>query len=61
MKTSTVEVWVWVLIYGGLLLVCLSLFVVRTEVALGWGLGTLGGLATLTGVVLIAVRSRMGP
>jgi hypothetical protein len=30
MRTSTVEALVWVLIYGGLLLLCLGLFVLRS-------------------------------
>ena len=61
MKTSTIEAWVWVLIYGGLLLACLGLFVARTDAALGWQLGTVGGVAVVAGVLLIVVRSRMGP
>jgi hypothetical protein len=61
MKPSTLEAWVWVLIYGGLLLVCLGWFVARIDAGLGWGLGTLGGLAVVAGVLLIVVRSRMGP
>ena len=36
MKTSTVEALVWVLVYGGLLLLCLGLFVLRTDTMLGW-------------------------
>ena len=61
MKATTVETWVWVLIYGGLLLVCLGFFVYRSEPALGWILGSGGGVAAAAGVLLIVVRSRMRP
>jgi hypothetical protein len=61
MKTSTIEAWVWLLIYGGLLLVCLGWFVAHTDAGLGWGLGSMGGVAAAVGVLLIVMRSRMGP
>ena len=54
MKAATVEVWAWVLIYGGLLLVCLALFVGRNDLELGWAVGSTGG-----GLLLIYLRSRM--
>ena len=59
MKTSTIETWVWVLIYGGLLLVCLSVFVARGNASLAWLLGGTGTTATLVGALLIYLRSRM--
>ncbi|MBL8352501.1 MAG: hypothetical protein JNL87_19560 [Burkholderiaceae bacterium] len=59
MKPATVEVWVWVLIYGGLLLLCLGLFVARSDAALGWTTSVVGGLAAAVGVLLIYLRSRM--
>ena len=59
MKTSTVETLIWVLIYGGLLVLSLGYFVGRQEQTLGNGL-MLGGAAIAgIGVVLIYVRSRM--
>jgi hypothetical protein len=61
MKTSTVEALVWVLIYGGLLLLCLGLFVLRADGLLGWPLVLAGGATSAVGAVLIVVRSRMGP
>ena len=61
MKTSTVEALVWVLVYGGLLLLCLGLFTARSNADLGWLLGMAGGAIAAVGVVLIYVRSRMGP
>jgi hypothetical protein len=59
MKTSAVEAWVWVLIYGGLLLFCLGLFIDRSDFALGWLVGLTGAALVLAGVLLIYLRSRM--
>ena len=61
MRHKTIEAWVWVLIYGGLLLLCLGLFVRRSEPSLGWSLGAVGGAAAAAGVALIWLRSRMRP
>ncbi len=61
MKTSTMQTWAWVLIYGGLLLLCLGLFASRADPALGWTLVVAGGLLAAAGVVLIVLRSRLGP
>ena len=59
MKPATVEAWVWILIYGGLLLLCLGLFVARNDAALGWTTTVAGGLLAVVGVLLIYLRSRM--
>lgn len=60
MHKSTVETWVWVLIYGGLLTLSVALFLIRGgSSGLGWGLAAAGGLAAALGVVLIVVRWRM--
>jgi heme A synthase len=56
---NTVETWTWVLIYGGLLLVCLGIFVVKTNASLGYGVMSGGAVGVLLGVVLVYVRSRM--
>ncbi len=61
MKPSTVEALVWVLVYGGLLLLCLGLFVQRQDGVLGWTLTIAGSAVAGAGAVLIYVRSRMGP
>ena len=61
MRTSTVEALVWVLVYGGLLLLCLGLFVLRGDATLGWLLLLAGGAIAVAGVALIYIRSRMGP
>ena len=57
---------VWVLIYGGLLTVCVSVFVLRAAGdearALGWLMLAAGAVATLAGAALVVVRARMeGP
>jgi len=59
MKPSSLDTLIWVLIYGGLLLLSLGIFVARSSNGLGAALGVAGGLAALVGVVLIFVRSRM--
>lgn len=59
MKPATVEAWAWILNYGGLLLMCLGLFVGRGDALLGWVLGVAGATLVATGVLLIYLRSRM--
>jgi hypothetical protein len=61
MTPARVETLVWVLIYGGLLVLSLGLFAQRDGAALGWGLVAAGGAAAAAGVLLIWVRSRMKP
>lgn len=62
MKTAAVEVWIWVLIYGGLLAVGMGVFVLRGGApGLGWTLVALGTVATVAGAALVAVRARMDP
>ncbi len=58
MSNAALEKLVWVLIYGGLLVVCLSLFLGRQGSPLAWPLGIAGALAALVGAVLIVVRAR---
>jgi hypothetical protein len=57
MRAATVEALVWVLIYGGLLLGGLGLFVDREGSVLGIVMVVIGAL--LAGIVLVWVRSRM--
>ena len=59
MKAKAIETWVWVLIYGGLLSLCLGFFVQLRGGLLGWPLLLVGALAVVLGGVLIAVRARM--
>ncbi|MBV8605446.1 MAG: hypothetical protein JO224_12230 [Pelomonas sp.] len=62
MSKTTMERWVWILVYGGLLAVSLGLFMRRepqgVEVA-GWLLAG-GGVAAAAGVLLIWLRARRG-
>lgn len=59
MSAARVEVWVWVLIFGGLLAVGLGIALLQGGAAWGWRVVAGGGLAAAIGVVLIWVRSRM--
>jgi hypothetical protein len=59
MKASTVDALIWVLVYGGLILVGLGLSVQRTDDGLGYGVIVVGSIAAVVGFALIYVRSRM--
>ncbi len=59
MSASAIEKLVWSLIYGGLLVGSLGIFLLRDSDAFGWTLLTLAGLAVTAGVLLIWARSRM--
>lgn len=52
---------IWVLIYGGLFALVLGIATSRAgDGALGWGLMVGGSVAAGAGVVLIALRARLG-
>ena len=63
MKPARVEALVWVLIYGGLLMLSLGTFVVRQigdeGMAIAVVLFVAGALAVIAGAVLVVVRARM--
>jgi vacuolar-type H+-ATPase subunit I/STV1 len=63
MKPARVEALVWVLIYGGLLMLSLGTFVVRQIGDEGRVIAIMlfvaGGLAVIAGAVLVVVRARM--
>ena len=59
MKTKTLEALIWVLIYGGLIALCLGFAVASTLPATGQVLAVAGGLVAVAGAVLIVVRARM--
>ena len=59
MTTETVDKLIWVLVYGGLLMVSLGIFVKRSDPGLGWTLIGLGALVAVVGAALVWVRSRM--
>ncbi len=60
MNKAKLETWVWVLIYGGLLTVCVAVFVLRAGgEGLGWLMMAAGAVATVAGAALVVVRARM--
>lgn len=59
MNIQTIQKLIWVLIYGGLLLLVFGIAVQRRESALGQGMMLVGGLVAAVGFALIYVRSRM--
>lgn len=61
MSNATLDKLTWLLIYGGLLVVSLGLFVQRTSAGLGWTLIVAGAAGTAGGVLLVWRRSRRDP
>jgi hypothetical protein len=61
MTTARIDKLIWVLIYGGLLILCLGVFVRRGDEALGWCFLALGAFVAVCGAALIWLRSRMAP
>jgi hypothetical protein len=59
MSTHRIETLIWVLIYGGLLALCLGWFLTPARGPWGELLMAGGAVATLAGAALIVVRSRM--
>ena len=59
MKPPRLEALVWVLIYGGILALCLGWFIAPDGGPWGELLMTGGMVAAAAGIILIVVRSRM--
>lgn len=59
LRLARMETLIWVLIYGGLLAVVVSLFLPDSAPGLTWGLGVAGGVVVAVGVALLIVRSHM--
>jgi hypothetical protein len=59
MSPARVDVLIWVLVYGGLLVAVLGLSVQRSDGGVGLALMVAGGLFAAIGVLLVYVRSRM--
>ena len=55
-----VEVLVWILVYGGLLVLGLGVALSRGGLDYGLSVSVVGIVAAVAGVVLVYVRSRMG-
>ena len=50
---------IWALIFGGLIIIILGIFVGKAGDSIGWMMLVAGGLMTTAGTVLIYVRSKM--
>jgi hypothetical protein len=59
MTTPKLESLTWILIFGGLFVLTLGLFVQRQDDTFGWSLVVIGALVAAAGVVLVWVRSRI--
>ena len=61
MNAKRIEKWIWPLIYGGLLLLSLGLFVGRRidGTGMGWALVLIGAAGVVAGAVLVVLRSRL--
>ena len=65
MNAKRIEKWIWPLIYGGLLLLSLGLFVGRridgtgTGNGMSWALVLIGVAGVVAGAVLLVLRSRL--
>jgi hypothetical protein len=59
MSAKALETWAWVLIYGGLLTLCLGVFMARAGSGLGYALCALGAVLAAAGAVLIVRRARL--
>jgi hypothetical protein len=57
-KTSTLDILVWVALYVGLLTWVLGVFVGWEDAGLGGGIQLAGGLLAAAGVLLLWLRSR---
>jgi hypothetical protein len=58
---ARLDVLIWVLIFGGLFAIVLGFASHRVAPAPGWSLMVFGACIVAGGVVLIWVRSRLGP
>ena len=58
-SVAKLHVAIWSLIFGGLLVITLGLFVEKADEAIGWSMVVAGGVMAVTGCVLIYVRSRI--
>ena len=58
---ARLDVLIWVLIFGGLFGILLGIATEPLAPATGWSMIVIGGMAAAVGVVLVWVRSRLGP
>ena len=58
-RLARLETLIWILIYGGLLMLVVGLYMGRLEEGSGADLAIVGVAVALVGVVLVYVRSRL--
>jgi len=58
-NVARLQALIWVLIYGGLLILVLGLSVQRLDDAIGWSMVVGGGIVAAVGAALVYVRSRI--
>jgi hypothetical protein len=58
MKTSTLDTWTWVLVYGGLIALSLGWFIIDRDALLAHWVQGAGAVACAAGVLLWLLRSR---
>ena len=58
MSNDTIDKLVWVLIYTGMFVGGLGIWLMEHHLAVGWTMFVLGGCSVLAGVLLIWLRSR---
>ncbi len=54
-----IQVWTWVLIYGGLLTCVLGYFVAGQDAKLMRAMAIFGALCVVAGIVMIVIRARI--
>ena len=58
MSTARIDTWVWVLVYGGLVVLGVGLTVQRSDDTFGWIIALVGALLIAAGALLVWIRSR---
>ena len=58
MSTARIDTWIWVLVYGGLIVLGVGLTVQRSDDSFGWVIALIGALLIAAGTLLVWIRSR---
>jgi hypothetical protein len=58
MTNASIEKWIWILIYAGMLVLAAALAVQSRAPQLAWPVGIGGAVAVVAGIALIYIRSR---
>jgi membrane protein DedA with SNARE-associated domain len=60
MSTATrIDAWIWVVVYGGLIVLGVGLTMQRSDDAFGWVIAMFGALLIAVGALLVWIRSRI--